>query len=238
MLKKIVASSLSFFLLAGIAQADEAVIKKTLQERYKGAVVQSVAKTPIKGIYEAVVEGQILYVDENADYFIAGALVDTKTKKNLTQARMQDLNRVNFSALPLDLAIKVVKGDGKRKLVVFSDPDCPFCKKLEKEMVGLNNVTIYTFLYPIAALHPNAGERAKAVWCSPDRSKAWTDLMVNGIEPKNSAACDTPLEKVAALGKKLNVNGTPALVFADGRRIPGAAALVDIEKALNEASAK
>lgn len=238
MLKRIVASSLSLFLLACTAQADEAAIKKTMEDRFQGAVVKSIAKTPIKGIYEVVVEGQILYVDEKADYFIAGALVDTKTKKNLTQARMQDLNKVDFSALPLDLAIKVVKGNGKRKLVVFSDPDCPFCKKLERELVGLNNVTIYTFLFPIASLHPNAGDRAKAVWCSPDRAKAWNDLMLNGVEPKNSATCDTPLEKVAALGRKLNVNGTPALIFADGRRIPGAAALADIEKFLNEASTK
>ena len=238
MLKKIVASSLSLFLLACTAQADEAAIKKTLQERFQGAAVQSIAKTPIKGMYEVVVEGQILYVDEKADYFIAGALVDTKTQKNLTEARMQDLMKVNFSTLPLDLAIKVVKGDGKRKLVVFSDPDCPFCKKLEKEMEGLNNVTVYTFLYPIASLHPNAGARAKAVWCSADRNKAWTDLMQNGIEPKNGAACDTPLEKVAELGKKLKVNGTPALIFTDGRRVPGAIPVAQIEKFLNEAAAK
>lgn len=238
MLKRIIASSLSLFLLACTAQADEAAIKKTLQQRFEGAVVQSVTKTPMKGVYEVVIEGQILYVNENADHFIAGAMVETKTQKNLTAARMQDLMKVNFSTLPLDLAIKVVKGDGKRKVVVFSDPDCPYCRKLEKEMEGLNNVTIYTFLYPIASLHPSAGERAKAVWCSPDRNKAWTDLMLKGIEPTPGVACDTPLEKVAELGRKLKVNGTPALIFTDGRRVPGAISTAEIEGYLNEASAK
>lgn len=238
MLKRIVVSSLSLFLLACTAQADEAAIKKTLQERFQGAVVQSITKTPIKGMYEVLVEGQILYVDEKADYFIAGALVDTKTQKNLTEARMQELMKVNFSALPLELAIKVVKGDGKRQMAVFSDPDCPFCKKLEKEMEGLNNVTIYTFLYPIASLHPNAAERAKAIWCSPDRNKAWTDLMLNGVEPKSGTTCEAPLEKIAELGRKLKVNGTPALIFTDGRRVPGAVPVAQIEKFLNEAAAK
>ncbi|TCV84689.1 DsbC family protein [Sulfurirhabdus autotrophica] len=237
MLKKIFAIALPVFLLACSAQADEAAIKKTMQERY-GVEVQSITKIPIKGMYEIVVDGQILYADEKANYFIAGALVETKSKANLTEARMQDLLKVDFNTLPLDLAIKIVKGNGKRKLVVFSDPDCPFCRKLEKEMEGLNNVTIYTFLFPIASLHPNAGERAKAVWCSPDRAKAWTDLMLNGIEPKNVATCNTPLDKIAELGGKLKVNGTPALIFANGRRVPGALPASQIEKYLNEASAK
>ena len=238
MLKYLVASVLSLCLFADVALGDEATIKKNLQERFAGAKVQNVNKTPIKGMYEVLMEGQLLYTDEKADYFIVGTLVETKTQRNLTEARMRELFKVNFGALPFDQAIKIVKGDGKRKMVVFSDPDCPFCKKLEKEMEGINNVTIYTFLFPIASLHPNAGERAKAVWCAPDRAKAWTDLMLKGIEPKNGAACDTPLAKIAELGKKLRVNGTPAIIFADGRMVPGAVPADQLEKLLNEASGK
>lgn len=238
MFKNFFAIALPIFLLACTAQADEAAIKKNLQERFAGATIKHVAKSPVKGMYEVVMDGQLLYTDEKADYLFVGTLVEAKTQRNLTEARMRELFKVNFSSLPIDLAIKVVKGDGKRKMVVFSDPECPFCRKLEKELESVNNVTIYTFLYPIASLHPNAGEKSKAIWCAPDRAKAWNDLMLKGIEPKNGSTCDTPLAKLAELGKKYNVTGTPTIIFEDGRLVPGAVPAAELEKFLSAAPAK
>ena len=238
MLKKLLAIALPVFLLACSAQADEAAIKKNLQERFAGATVKSVAKTPVKGIYEVVMDGQMLYSDEKADYLFVGTLVEAKTQRNITEARMRELFKVNFSALPFEQAIKMVKGDGKRKMVVFSDPECPFCKKLEHELESVNNVTIYTFLYPIASLHPNAAEKSKTIWCAPDRAKAWNDFMLKGIEPKNAGTCETPLAQLAELGKKFNINGTPTIIFESGRLVPGAVPAAELEKMLNVPPAK
>jgi thiol:disulfide interchange protein DsbC len=231
MLKKIFAGLFCVTLSVSIASADEAAIKHNLQTRFPGAEVQNVAKTPVKGIYEVIMEGRLIYVDENADYLFVGNLVDAKSQRNLTEERMRQLLKVDFDALPLDLAIKIVKGNGKRRMAVFSDPDCPFCHKLEKDLQSVTNVTIYTFLYPIAGLHPAAGEKAKAIWCAPDRAKAWNDFMQQGKLPKG-VACETPIEKIAELGRKLRVTGTPTIIFADGRMVPGAVPAAQLEQLL------
>lgn len=233
MLKKV---AFAFLLMgsAAVAIADEAAIRKAIQGIYPKAKVESVAKTPYAGLYEVFIDGQIIYADENFTYFIAdGRLVDAKTRRELTSSRLDELTRVDFETLPLDKAIKVVRGNGSRKMAVFSDPDCPYCKKLELEgLLSLTDVTIYTFLYPLEGLHPDAASKAKAIWCSPDRAKAWHDWIFNGQLAKGGNTCDAPLDKIAALGRKLSITSTPTLIFADGKRILGAYPSKDIERAL------
>jgi thiol:disulfide interchange protein DsbC len=211
-------------LLAQAAIADEAAVKQRVQASFPGAEIQSITKTSFAGLYE------------NADYFFIGSIFDTKNQRNLTEERVQKLMAVKFDTLPLDSAIKIVKGNGKRKMAVFSDPDCPYCKKLEQDMSKVTDVTIYVLLYPIAELHPDSANKAKAIWCAPDKAKAWNEWMLKGNLPKNEGTCDTPIAKLGELGKKLRVYGTPTIIFADGRRVPGAIPAAEIEKNLNRAN--
>lgn len=225
-------------LIATSAYADEASLRKAIEATYPKLKVQSVTKTPFSGLYEVFLDGQIIYTDEKFSFLIVeGKVIDPVSKRNVTGDRLDELNKVDFSTLPLDQAIKVVKGNGSRKLVVFSDPDCPFCKRLEqKELVNITDVTIYTFLYPLEQLHPDAANKSKAIWCSADRAKAWTYWVMNNQLPKAGNTCDTPVEKIAALGRKLGVSSTPTLIFADGKRILGAYPAKDIEQALDGAT--
>jgi thiol:disulfide interchange protein DsbC len=223
----------AFALLAfGTANADVASIKKAIKVKFPDADQIDVNKTQYSSLYEVYADGQLFYTDEDATFFFLGNLIDAKTMENVTEKRKQKLTAIKFDTLPLELAIKSVKGNGKRKLVVFSDPDCPFCKRLEKELVSVTDVTIYTFLYPIASLHPDAGRKAKAVWCASDRTKAWDELMLKGTVPQ-AANCDNPIDEVQALGQKHRVTGTPTLVFTDGRVVPGAIQAAQLEKYLS-----
>ncbi len=233
MLKQM-AGALLATLLATAAWADEASLKKAVEAAYPKLKVQGVSKTPFNGIYEVFLGDEIFYTDEKFSFvFVDGRLVDAKSRRNLTAERMEELTRVDFNTLPLSQAIKVVKGNGSRKLVVFSDPDCPYCKQLEQDsLIGLNNVTIYTFLFPLDALHPDAANKSRAIWCSADRVKAWQEWMLNGQLPKGSANCNTPVEETAELGRKLGVRGTPLLIFGDGRRASGALPAQEIERRL------
>lgn len=221
-------------LLAGMAHADEASLRKAIESAYPKMSVESVVKTPYAGLYEVYMNGQIVYTDEKFSFLIAeGHLVDSKSKKDMTTERLADLSKIDFASLPLEQAIKVVKGNGSRKMAVFSDPDCPFCKRLEQnELSNITDVTIYTFLMPLDQLHPDAANKAKAIWCSADRVKAWQDWVLNGQLPKKSSNCDAPLEKVAVLARKLGVTSTPTIFFADGKRMLGAYPAAEIEKAL------
>lgn len=222
-------------LLAANAWADEASLKKAVEAAYPKLKVHSVTKTPFNGLYEVFLGEEIFYTDEKFTYLIVeGRLIDAKSRKNLTSDRMEELTKVDFSSLPLNQAIKVVKGNGSRKLVVFSDPDCPYCKQLEQHsLAGLNDVTIYTFLYPLESLHPDAANKAKAIWCAPDRTRAWQDWMLNGQLAKNGTTCSTPVEETAELGKKLGVRGTPLLIFSNGKRVSGAIPAQEIENRLS-----
>jgi thiol:disulfide interchange protein DsbC len=236
------------FCLAGGALADtagtpkggagEEAVRKALAARFPGTEVQSVVKTAYGDLYEVVVDRQLFYTDGKAGYFLVGNLIDAKSGKNLTEERLRTLMRVKFETLPFDSAIKIVKGNGSRKLAVFSDPDCPFCKKLEAELKEVTDVTIYVFLYPIPTLHPQAADKARAVWCASDRAKAWEELMLKGVVPPAGAGCEAPLEKIAATGAKLRVTGTPTLIFADGRLVPGMIPAAQLEKYLGGAGAK
>lgn len=236
---KRLAAPLLLALLTASAHASEVEIRKTLEAKFPGAKVQSVGKTPYAGFYEVVLEGpQLAYVDEKANYLFMGSVLDLKNQKNLTEERFQKLTAVKFDTLPLDSAIKVVKGNGSRKIAVFADADCPYCKKFEQELVNVKDITVYTFLFPLDQLHPEAGKKSKQIWCAPDRAKAWEDWMLRNTLPKNDGNCDNPLAKTAELGKKLGVSGTPAIIFADGRRVPGMIPAARLEQMLEGKSGK
>jgi thiol:disulfide interchange protein DsbC len=237
MLKQIPFLAAAMFLLtAAVASADEASIRKAVQAKYPRANVQAVTKLPYLGLYEVVISGEILYADENFEYIIyEGSIIETKTDRNLTEEKKRKLSMIPFDELPLDLAFKRVKGKGERKIAVFSDPDCPFCKRVEGDLAKLDNVTIYMFLYPIDSLHPQASEKAKRIWCSPDRAKAWEDYMNKGVTPTAAPTCDNPVDKLVDFGSRRGINGTPTLVFANGERVPGAISAAQIEKLLSGA---
>jgi thiol:disulfide interchange protein DsbC len=239
-LRKIIGFSLlSAFALTAVA--DESSLKKAIEAAYPKFKVESVTKTPFSGLYEVYMAGQIIYTDEKMTFLIAeGRLVDPKTKKDITGERLEELNKIDFSSLPLEQAIKVVKGNGSRKLVVFSDVDCPYCKRLERnELVNITDVTIYTFLYPIEKLHPDAANKSKSIWCASNRVKAWQDWVFNDQLPNKSASnCDAPLEQVGDLAARHGVTSTPTLFFANGKRMLGAQPYKEIERALVSAGKK
>ncbi|HQR51495.1 MAG TPA: DsbC family protein [Methylophilaceae bacterium] len=227
-------------LAATLAVADEASVRKHFEAAYPNVDVKSVTKTPYAGLYEVVAGEEIVYTDEGLNYlFLQGDLVDVKSRRSLTGPRRDELEEnktqktaIDFSALPLDKAVKVVRGDGSRKVAVFSDPDCPYCQKLEREaLANITDVTVYTFLYPLAG-HADAPRKAKAIWCAPDRAKAWEDWMLRGQLADGSTSCETPLEPIRALGFKLDVDATPTLFFPSGRQLRGAYPADTIEKEL------
>jgi thiol:disulfide interchange protein DsbC len=216
------------------AGADEASVRKAFVAKFPKAEVHSVTKLPYLGLYEIIVEGEVLYADDNFDYLIDGNIISTKTMSNLTEQKKRKLSAIPFTELPLELAIKKVKGNGERKMAVFSDPDCPFCKRVEGDLAKLDNVTIYMFLYPIESLHPKAADVAKRIWCSPDRLKAWDDYLLRGVAPSADGSCQNPVDKIVDYGKKKGINGTPTLVFESGARVPGAISAAQIESYLNK----
>ncbi len=236
---KTLVASLAALALIPAALAGETEVKKAvdpvLAELFgPGIKADAVRKLEKFNLYEIQIGGELLYTDEKVGFLINGDVLDVQAKKNLTEERKQKLSQVKFSELPLDLAVKQVKGNGKRVLVTFEDPNCTYCRKLAKELQSISDVTIYTFLYPI--LSPDSAEKSKNVWCATDRAKAWTELMLEGKQPA-SANCSNPIEKIVALGRKLNIRGTPALIFADGTRIPGYMPAAMLEKALDKGSA-
>jgi len=181
------------------------------------------------GLYEVLIRGELYYVDKDVTFVIAGRMFDPRTREDLTQKRLDTALKVDFKALPLDRAVKTVRGDGSRVMVTFEDPNCPYCKKLWAGLQDLKNVTIYTFLYPI--LSPDSLEKAKGIWCAKDRAAAWDEFMVQGKAPPPAAAdCKNPLEQNVALGRDLGINGTPTIIFTDGTRAAGALPVAMIEQ--------
>jgi len=216
---------------AGVA-ANEATVKAELQKKYPEIVVETVSKSPVPGIYEVFAQGQMIYTDEKAAYlFVNANLIDTEKKSNLTEERMSKLTAIKFDQLPLNLALKKVKGKGTRKLAYFGDPNCGYCKKFEQDLTKIDDVTIYVFLYPV--LGPDSTEKAKSIWCSKDRIKAWDNQLVNGVAPTAPTTCDTSsIDETVAFGKQKNITGTPTMFFVDGQRIPGAIPVEQIEQRL------
>ncbi|MCG2576500.1 DsbC family protein [Dechloromonas sp. XY25] len=231
MLKKMLSLTLAMA-CASLAVADEADIRKAMEAKL-GTKVESVTKSGYLGLYEVFADGNIVYTDEKATAIIVGPLIDGKTMKNVTEERMRKLTAIRFNELPLDRAIKQVRGDGKRVLATFEDPNCGYCKRLAKEMLKLDNVTIYTFLLPI--LSEDSVRKSRQIWCTADRAKTWNDWMLDGKAPAGREDCDTSaITKNQEFGRKLNISGTPTLFFGDGERIPGAVPLARIEQKLNQ----
>ena len=215
---------------AGAAFASEAAIRQAFRSKIPELAVESVGKTPMAGLYEVVANGQIFYVDEKVHVIIRGVMFDARTPamRNVTSERNAELAAALLRK-STDLAIKRVRGNGKRVLYTFEDPNCGYCRQLQKELLKLNDVTIYTFLWPI--LSQDSVEKSRAVWCARDRARAWDDLMSSGVAPQNDAKCDTPIEKNIDLAQRFGVRGTPAVFLADGRSIGGFVEAAKIEEA-------
>ena len=210
------------------AQA-ELQLKTELQKKMgSNAKVRSVVPAPVNGLYEVLVGNDVFYTDSTGKYLIQGEIIELATGKNITEQRQADLNRIKWADLSTANAIKTVRGNGSRQLAVFSDPNCGYCKRLEKSLQQLDNVTIYTYLIPI--LSPDSAQKSKQIWCSADPYKAYIDWMINGIAPSGKSDCNTPLDKNMVFAKSYGITGTPTLFFTDGSRFPGAVQITDIEK--------
>ncbi len=209
--------------LTACADSVEANIKKTLQKHLgAGTPIETVAKTPYSGLYEVKIGAEIVYTDAEGKYIFIGRVVEAESSKDLTEARLEEVNKIKFADLPLDLAAKSVKGNGKRVIAVFEDPNCGYCKRFRKTLGEINDVTVYTFMYPI--LGEDSKTKVKNIWCSADRAKAWDDWMLNAKVPAAApSSCSAAAnEKVIEIGRKLGVSGTPTMFFTDGTRVAGA----------------
>lgn len=217
------------------ALAQEATIRKNLGERLPQLEkIDEVSKSPMPGLFEIRVNGtEIFYTDAEGNFLVQGNLIDTKQRRNLTEERVEKLLAINFDSLPLKDAFTIVRGNGKRKLAVFEDPNCGYCKKFERELQKVDNVTIHMFLYPI--LSADSTDKSRNIWCAKDKAKAWNDWMLRDQSPA-AASCDsTAIGRNVELGHKFKITGTPTLVFADGSRVPGAIGAAQVEKHLTDA---
>jgi thiol:disulfide interchange protein DsbC len=237
--KKLLALALAGLLSAGAVLAQEAVIRKNLAERLPNfPKIDEITKTPIPGLYEVRIGTEVLYTDEQGNHVVQGQIIDTRTRTNLTEERIEKLTAIDFSTLPLKDAFVIKQGTGARKLVIFSDPNCGFCKRLERDLMTVKDVTMYTFLFPI--LGPDSTAKSRDIWCAKDTAKVWRDWMIEGkAPPKNVGSCDTAaLDRNLELGRKYRVQATPNLVFEDGVRKPGALPAAQIEQLLVTAAKK
>lgn len=219
--------------LPTVAQDATESLKAELRKRIPEVKVDSARKIPFGGLYEVVVGGEIFYTDEKASFLVLGSIVNLATKENITELRMRQINRVNFADLPLDSAIKIVRGNGSRKVAIFEDPNCGYCKRFERDLAGVTDVTVYVFLYPI--LSEGSMTKSRAVWCAPDRAKAWMDMMVRDMAVADGTCSAAPIEKNLAFGQSKRIQGTPTIFFEDGDRVPGVMSMADLEKKLSSA---
>jgi len=219
---------------AGSAAADEAQIRKVVGDKL-GVKVEGVQPGPL-GLYEVRYKSQgggmrIVYTDANATHIFVGKIYEAASERDLTEERMRKLNAIKFDALPLDQAVKIQRGNGKRVLAMFSDPHCPYCKVFEKTLQEVDDITVYVFMFPV--IHPELADQSKAVWCSPDRAKAWLDVALRGKAPTTSATCANPVEKNLQLGRSIGVNSTPTLILASGEKVSGALSKGDLNDLLD-----
>ena len=221
------------------AAADEAAVRRMVQEQMRrGTTIESVQKTPWGDLYEVVVRGRdgalVYYVDRRATVIITGSVIDAKTGRNLTEERQRRLDAVKWESLPLQWAITTVRGSGRRKIAVLSDPNCPYCKRLEEGLATLDDITVH--ILPYAILSPASVRQAKAVWCSKDRAKSWDDLMFRRIEPRAAPDCDTPVEKLVEFGRRIGATATPTWFLESGERYSGALPLDEVRRLLDATS--
>ena len=233
-IKSTLAALLAAIAMAPLAQAQEAAIRKNLGERIPQLQkIDEVTRTPINGIWEVRVGTEILYTDSEGNYLIQGSLIDTKLKRNITEERVEKLSAIDFDTLPMKDAFTIVRGNGKRKLAVFEDPNCGYCKRFERDLQKIDNITIHMFLYPI--LGGDSPDKSRNIWCAKDKGKAWQDQMVKD-QAAPSATCDaTAIARNLEFGKKHRISGTPTLFFTDGVRVPGAITAAQVEKYLADA---
>jgi len=211
-------------------------MQKSLKLLYPNTKFKRISATSIDGVFEVEMGKNTAYVDRSGRYFLFGHMFDMERQVDITgdvKGKKQG-KKIDFKKLPLDMAFKSVRGDGSRVVAVFSDPDCPYCKRLERNLAKLDNVTIYTFMYPLVSLHPDAIIKASKVWCSSDRSKSWSELMLNGVIPGNDGNCANPLEKIISFAEKKNILGTPYLIKSDGSVMPGAGSVDKLDKWLGK----
>lgn len=227
------AALLAVGLFAVAAQAQEAAIRKNLAERVPQLQkIDEISKTPMPGVFELRVGGQLLYTDAEGNFLIQGELIDTRAQRNLTEERMTKLNAIDFDALPVKDAFTIVRGNGKRKVALFQDPNCGYCKRFERDLQKVDNITVHMFLYPI--LGSDSADKSRNLWCAKDKGKAWQDWMVRD-QPAPAASCDTAaIARNVEFGKRHRISGTPTLIFADGTRVPGAIPAAQVEKLLAE----
>ncbi|MFT4268306.1 MAG: DsbC family protein [Xenophilus sp.] len=229
------AAALASAALLAAAHAGEAEIRRNLGAIPQLAQIDEVRKSPMPGVWEVRTGFDIFYTDEAGSYVMQGQLIDVKAKKNLTEERIDKLSAVAFDQLPLKDAFTIVRGNGKRRLAVFEDPNCGYCKHFEKDMRGVDNVTVHLFLYPV--LGPDSIVKSHDIWCAKDRARTWTDWMVDGARPASAADCDVgALKRNVEFGRKYNITGTPTLIFADGTRAPGAIPAAQVEQKLQQAA--
>ena len=237
-MKLLATAATAMFAVLTLGQAfaanPEDTIRQTLNERIPQLTkIDEVRTTPMQGLYEVRVGTDVFYTDAQGNYLIQGELIDTQARRNLTEDRIKALTAVKFSDLPLNDAIKVVQGKGERQIAVFADPNCGYCKRFERDMQSVDNVTMHVFLIPI--LSPDSVEKSRNIWCAKDQAKAWQDYMLKG-EKSTSATCDTKaLERNLAFAHKYKITGTPTIVFTDNTRVPGAISAKDVEKRLSSA---
>ena len=231
MLKQLITLSLSLaFCSSSFANAES--VKAKLVQQYPQVKIENLQATEMQGLYSGTLDHQIVYINEDAQHLFIGSMIRLKDQRNLTKDLAMKKDIVDFKSLPFADAIKTVRGDGKRQLAVFSDPNCPYCKVLEGNLASLNNVTIYTFMYPIKTQSVQA---SKQVWCSANKDYAWKNLIQKAIQPTASADCATPIERNLQLGKKLGLQGTPAIIFSNGFKALGAYPAAEIEKIWQQA---
>ena len=225
-------------LFAAAAAANEAVIRRALEPKMSGAKIEGVSPTAIPGLWEVRFRGaegvRIVYADSAGNFVLQGSLIDLRNSRNVTEERLRKLNTIAFDKLPLDLAVKVQRGNGKRVLVMFSDPYCPYCKQFEQTLQKVDGITIYVFMYPV--IRPELAEQSKSVWCASDRATAWLDLALRA-KPPAAATCDNPVEKTLQLGRSLGVNSTPTLFLANGERVSGGLPADDLKEMLDQVAA-
>ncbi len=233
------AAIMVLFALAGTALADEAAVRRLIQSRIGDeARIEQVERMPGSALYEVAIRGpngpQLFYVDDRAGIVLVGQAIDGRTGRNLTEERLRKLNAIDWASLPLDSAITTKRGNGRRKIAVFSDPNCPYCKRFEKDLAKLDDITVHIFLFPV--IRPESVPLTKSVWCSANRAKAWNELMLRDISPAASPDCETPVEKLVALGRKLGANSTPTWFVETGERFSGAIPLEDTRRILDAAA--
>jgi thiol:disulfide interchange protein DsbC len=232
-------AALALCLLPALALADDAAIRRALEPKLNGVKIEGIQPAPLAGLFEVrfkSAEGmRVVYTDANGNYIIQGNIFDLSSGRDLTEERVRKLSAIKFESLPLEQAVKIQRGSGKRVLAMFSDPYCPACKQFEQTLQKLDDVTIYIFMYPV--IHPELVAQSKAVWCAPDRGAAWLDVALRGKRNDGNASCQSPVDKNLELGRSLGVNSTPTLFFANGERMSGGLPAADLKGLLDQIAA-